>query len=238
MFPTVKYPVYELELHDGKRIRFKPFTVTEEKILLMAKQGGDEKEMENAIKQAVQSSVLDGIDIETLPLFDVEYIFIQARGKSVGDEVLMLFKGDEESTCEHCRKVKDARIKVSDIKIEQTPNHTTKIQLSGDLGIQMKYPTVSLWKDIENLESEKNDALVFTTIGKCVAYVFDKENVYESEDINETIKFLDSLMPKDFKKILEFFMTMPQVKHRIHFECPECKTKSYYDFAGLESFFG
>lgn len=239
-FPVVNYPIYETKLPStDKKIKFKPFRTAEEKILLMALRGGDPKELETALRQAVAASLLDSkIDIEELPLFDLQYLFLQARIKSIGDVVTMNFVGDEKSECEECRKPKEVKVNLSEIKIEKHPDHKAKIELGNNIGVMMKYPTLDMMAEIENLDVEPDPAKVFQTISKCIKYVYDAEGQYEVKDQKpeDVIAWLDNLIPQDFNKILMFFATMPRLEHTINLECPKCGAKSYFNMETLQSF--
>lgn len=241
-FPVIEYPIYECKLpSNDKKIKFRPYKTTHEKLLLMAiAKGSEQRDMELALKQTVAYCILDEkIDVDKLPIFDLMYIWVQARSRSVSEKINIDFKGQENSQCEECKKPKIVEIKLSDIKVEKNKDHSPKIELEKGIGVMMKYPCLESMSEIENLGTEEDSEKVLDSIAKFIEYVYDKESVYRTEDQKpeEVVAWLDGLTPQHFGKILAFFYTMPKLKHTIEWTCSKCNTKLYYEMEDIESFF-
>lgn len=242
MLPKIDVPVYEIEMPLlKKKFRYRPFLVKEEKILLMAMESNEEKATVDAIKQIVNNCCLDEIDIETLPLVDLEYFFLNLRARSIGETVELQYKcnntvKDENGEEKTCNNIVPLEVNLFDIRPEIADNHTNKIELSNELGIVMRYPN---FKMIENVTGENEVDRLMNLILDTIELVYDKDNVYYSKDVErkELLDFVESLTKSQFEKIQEFFVTLPKIKKDLDFHCKKCNHKERITVEGIQSFF-
>jgi len=242
MLPKLDVPTYEVNLiSTGKAIRFRPFLVKEQKLFLMASESDDPKETVGVIKQVLKNCIIDEIDIDTLPTFDLEWLFIQLRARSVEEVVHLNYKcnnnvKDEEGKDTKCNGVVEIDINLLEIEPSKNPEHTNKIQLNENLGLVLKYPTFEM---IQKFESEKTNDMITSVLVDCIDYIYDNEQMYYAKDTTkeELIDFVDSLQQKDLEKIRVFFDTVPQVKKDVSFECPRCKYQENIAIQGIQNFF-
>ena len=235
--PKIATPTYELELPSTKQsIKFRPFLVKEEKLLVLALESEDTKNITTAIKTVIKNCInTRGIKVETLPTFDIEYLFLNIRGKSVGEEVEvnLIAPDDGETTV-------TVKIDLEDIKVVETEGHDKQIRLDENLMMEMKYP--SLDQFIKN-NFDFNDNSVdksFELIATCIDKIYNEEEVWSTEDVSrkEIIEFLEQMSSAQFKKIEKFFDTMPKLSHSVEIKNPVTKVKSTVVLEGLSSFFG
>ena len=242
MLPKIDVPVYEIKLPStGKTIKFRPFTVKEEKLFLMAYETEDAKYSVDTIFQVLNNCVISEGDIKDLPTFDIEYLFLNLRARSVGEVVKLKYRcnndvGTEEDP-KKCNNSVEIELNVLEVEPTRNPTHTSKIELTKDLGLVMKYPKMSLIKD--NTDTDDFN-VVLELIMDCIDYIYDANNVYYAKDSSkeELTEFLDSLQSKDLEKIKEFFDTMPKLKKKIDFSCNKCGYQENVELEGLQSFFG
>jgi len=232
--PKINTPTYELVVPStSEEIRYRPFLVKEEKILLMAMESGDNKEIIRAIQDIVKECTYDKLKLSTMPMFDIEYLFLNIRAKSVGEiTTLRLSCPDDEKTT-----VK-VDVNLTEIEVQTDKNHTNKIELTDEMGIMMKYPTIdSFAGDM----SEINASNMLEVISGCIDSIYDKggEEVFEAKDQTkkELIEFIEQLNSKQFKNIQGFFDTMPKLKHTIKVKNPKTKKESEVVLQGLNDFF-
>lgn len=228
--PALASPEFMTEIPSTKQqIKFRPFLVREEKILYMALEGQDTKEIENAIVTILSNCILDTVDIDKLTLFDIEYLFLQLRGKSVGEKVeLMLSHSDENNECQHKTKLE---VDLDSIKIQGEVSDG-KLMLDDKIGVKVRYPYIN-----DASLVGKNESDVFSTLSIFVEYVFDKDNVYNDFSKEEMNEWLESLSQTQFRKLIEFFENVPKLAHDVEWTCPECKQKDSIKLEGLQSFF-
>ncbi len=236
--PKIATPTYELELPStGQPIQYRPFLVKEEKLLVLALEGEDVKEITTAIKNVIKSCIqTKGIKVENLPTFDIEYLFLNIRGKSVGEEieVKLLCPDDNETYV-------PVNIPIDDIGITKNEEHTNKIKLDANLMMEMKYP--SLAEFIKNNFDFGQDATMdqsFDLIASCVDKIYNEEEVWEAHDCTkkEMNSFLEQMNSQQFKEIEIFFETMPKLSHKVKVKNPKTKVESEIVLEGLSSFFG
>lgn len=212
----------------GQEIRYRPFLVKEEKILLMALEGKDQKEITNAIVRLLDSCILDEVDVSKLATFDIEYLFIQLRGKSVG-EVVELTLSHTESECKHRTKY---NINLDEIKV-QGDIKDGKVMITDEIGVKMRYPTIIGASGV----SVDNTNGVFELIAGCIEFIFDSENVYSDFTPKEMDEWLGHLSQSQFKKISDFFEGMPSLKYNLKWKCESCGEEDEILLEGLQSFF-
>ena len=230
--PTMNIPTYELEVPSTKKkLAYRPFLVKEEKILLMAMEEDKESQLNRALKQVVNNCTFEKIKVDKLPLFDLEYIFLRIRAKSVGEvtKLSLLCQDDGETYV-------PGEIDLEEIEVEFQEGHTTKIELTEDVGIIMSYPTFE-FLDLNIAEADVNT--LFTLIGNSIHQIYEGETVHERADFNkkELKTFLESLTSEQFKKVQNFFETMPRLRHTIEIENPKTKVMNSVILEGLQAFF-
>lgn len=232
--PVLATPTYELTIPSTKAVvKFRPFLVKEEKALLIAQQSEDDKTMLNTLKDIIRSCTFDKVNPDSLAVFDIEYIFIQLRAKSVGEISELIF------TCLECNDPNakiNINIDLTKLQIEHDKAHNSKIELADNLGIQMKYPS---FKSLSKLKDLNNADSIFEVVFDCIDYIYDADNVYPAvEQSREDLEtFVDNLTQDQFKKIKDFFDTMPKLKHELNFKCPVCGYDHHQTIEGLENFF-
>ena len=235
--PKISTPTYELELPStGKTIKFRPFLVREEKLLVLALESDDPKEITNAIKAVLKDCIQTrGIKVETLPTFDIEYLFLNIRGKSVGEdiEVSVLCPDDGETYGE-------VQINIDDIKVLRDKEHTNKINIDDKLMMEMKYPSLNQFvKSNFDFKDDNQVDQSFDLIASCVDKVFSEDEAWTSEDFTkkEINDFLEQMNSSQFKQIEMFFTTMPKLSHEVEVLNPKTKKKNKVVLEGLSSFF-
>ena len=234
--PKIATPTYELELPStGATVKYRPFLVKEEKVLVIALESEDNKQITNAIKAVLKSCILSkGVKVENLPTFDIEYLFLNIRGKSVGEdlEVNIICPDDEETQV-------PVTINLDEIEVQRDDKHTNKIKVDDSIMMEMKYP--SLDQFIKN-NFDFNDNMMdqsFDLIATCIDKIYTEDEVWASADCTkkEMKDFLEQMNSNQFKEIEKFFETMPKLSHSISVTNPETKVKSEVVLEGLASFF-
>lgn len=241
--PKIDLPIYETKLFStGKTVRYRPFTVKEEKLFLMAKEGEDMDAIIDSIKQVLNNCILDEIDIETLPLFDVEYLFLRLRSVSVGESVKLQYKcnnilpkldGEDEKKCNN---VVEVDLNLNEVELDSEIKET-KIEITENLGIVMKYPNFKAIRKL-NVSEDGTDTVMDIAIS-CIDFIYDKDNVYYAKDQTkeELIEFVDGLQAKDLEKLKEFFDSTPKLKKQLEFKCTKCGYEEKVEVEGLQNFF-
>ena len=236
--PKIATPTYSLVLPSTeKEISFRPFLVKEEKLLVLALESEDTKQITTAIKAVLKSCIqTKGIKVESLPTFDIEYLFLNIRGKSVGESIdVNIVCPDDEKT-----NVKVV-IDLDDIKVKKTEGHSNQIKLDNTLMMELKYPSLDEFiKNNFDFKDENAMEQSFKLIAASIDKIYNEEEVWVAEDCTkkEITEFLESMNSSQFKKIEEFFTTMPKLSHTIKVTNPETKVKSEVVLEGLASFFG
>jgi hypothetical protein len=235
--PKISTPTYELELPStGESIRYRPFLVREEKLLVLALESENTKEVTNAIKTVIKNCIQSkGIKVETLPTFDIEYLFLNIRGKSVGEEieVNLICPDDGETTVL-------TKIAVDDIQVKKNEEHTNQIKIDDTLMMEMKYPSLDQFiKSNFDFSSGNNMDQSFDLIVSCIAKIYNAEEVWSSSDVTkkELVDFLDQMNSSQFKQIEKFFETMPKLSHEVKITNPNTNVESTVVLEGLSSFF-
>jgi hypothetical protein len=236
--PTIATPTYELELpSSGQTIKYRPFLVKEEKLLVLALESESTKEISNAIKAVLKNCIQTrGIKVETLPTFDIEYLFLNIRGKSVGEEIeVNLIAPDDGETSV------PVKINIDDIKVQTKEEHNKQIKLDDHLMMEMKYPSLEQFiKSNFDFSGESGMDQSFELISTCIDKIYNEEEVWTTADCTkkEISDFLDQMNSVQFKQIEKFFETMPKLSHEITFTNPKTGVESTVVMEGLSSFFG
>jgi hypothetical protein len=238
--PKIDTPIYDLTLPlSNKEIRFRPFLVKEQKNLLMAMEADDKESIEKNVKQVlINCTLTEGINIEKLPVIDVEYYFLNLRARSVGELVENNYRCDNEVNGEKCGNVMKSSLNILDIKVEKPENDKSLIQLTDDITIKLRYPEYSLLKRIAKLDNLSS--LAFEMVADCVEYIFDGEQYYYANEVSseEMVEFIENMNQQQFSKIEDFFSDMPKLEKKIEMKCSKCGFEHKIEVQGLENFFG
>ena len=237
--PTIETPTYELKLpSSNKKIRYRPFLVKEEKVLIIALESKNQSEITNAVTQVLKNCVLTkGIDIDNLPTFDIEYLFLNIRAKSIGEDIKVTV------TCPDDRKTKvPVTIYVDEIKVIKPKNHKRDIVLDDKLTLRMKYPSLSQFISNNFDTDDEAEAMVdktFKVVADCIDTIYTEEDAWEAKDYtpDERIEFVQQLNSKQYKLVEKFFATMPKLSHTIEVVNPNTKEKGSVVLEGLSNFF-
>jgi len=235
--PIVETPRYELTLPSTDvMVQYRPFLVKEEKVLYMALESGDEKEMQSATKDILRAVTFNKLEVETLPTFDVEYIFLQVRAKSVGEVAkFKIICPDDKTT------YGDVEVDLSKVEVQVDDAHTNDVLLDEKrkLGVIMKYPNMKVLYDTQGVKSLKYEDIINLIIG-CVDYIYEGEKNYPTkESTREELKeFFENLAQEQFAKLRKFFDTMPKLRHECKVKNPKTGVESTITFSGLQDFFG
>ena len=235
--PKIATPTYELVLPStGKNLKYRPFLVKEEKLLVLALEGENTKEITTAIKNVIKACVLTrNVKIETLPTFDIEYLFLNIRGKSVGEEIeVNIICPDDGET------YVPVKINIDEIEVQKNEKHTNKIKLDDKLMMEMKYPSLEQFiKSNFDFSEEVGMDQSFDMISSCIDKIYNEEEVWTASDCSkkELIDFLEQMNSSQFKEIEKFFETMPKLSHEINVKNPNTEVESTVVLEGLSSFF-
>ena len=232
--PVVSVPTYELTIPSTKqKVKFRPFLVKEEKALLIAQQSEDTKTMYETLKSIIASCLFNKIEVDSLAMFDIEYIFCQLRAKSVGEDTELVFN------CLECNDPKGKikiNIDLTELEVKFTEGHKANIDLYGDIGIKMKYPGIEMLNKLKNFEDTE---VVFDIIVDCIDCIYTTDEVFPAKEQSkdELLSFVENLTQEQFAKIQNFFETMPKLEKRLEFTCPSCGFQHKQVLQGLDSFF-
>ena len=235
--PIVETPRYELTLPStDMKVQYRPFLVKEEKILYMALESGDENQMQSATKEILTAVTFNKIDVETLPTFDVEYIFLQVRAKSVGEVAKFKIICPDDS-----KTYGDIEVDISKVEVQVDDAHSNDVVLDEKrkLGVMLKYPNMKVLYDTQGIKALKYEDIIKLIIG-CVDYIYEGEKNYPtSESTQEELReFLENLSQDQFSKIRKFFESMPKLRHVTKVKNPKTGVESTVTFSGLQDFFG
>ena len=234
--PKIVTPSYEVKLpSNGKKINYRPFLVKEEKILILAIESDSLKEISRSIKDILKNCILTkGIKVDELPTFDIEYLFLNIRSRSIGESIELVV------TCPDDGETKvNTTIYIDEIEVKKNKEHSTDIKIDDTYTMRMKYPSLDEFID-ENFNFEGQSDNSFDIIASCIDMVFSEEEAWEAKDCTkkELIEFVEQMNSAQFKEIEKFFDTMPQLSHQIEVQNPKTKVKSTVTLEGLASFFG
>ncbi len=233
--PKLNTPTYELEVPStDEKIKYRPFLVKEEKILLMAMESKDNAQIINAVKDIVSSCTFEKLNAATMPMFDMEYIFLNIRAKSVGEvSKLKILCPDDKKT------YASVELDLTKVEVQVGDDHTNKIELTDDMGMIMTYPTIDSF--LESGIEAVNANNMLDVIGSCVLQIYEEkgEKVYQAKDQTkkELTEFIESMNSSQFKKLQSFFDTMPKLTHTIKVKNPKTKKTSDVKLTGLNDFF-
>ena len=235
--PKIATPTYELELPSTKqKIKFRPFLVKEEKLLVLALETEDSSQITTAITEVIKGCILTkNVKVEELPTFDIEFLFLNIRGKSVGEEVEVNIICPDDGETEV-----PVKISLDEIEVQFSDDHSTKIKIDDNLMMEMKYPSLDQFvKNNFDFNSDSSMDQSFEIIGSCIDKIFNEEEVWAVEDFSkqEVEEFLEQMNSSQFKEIEKFFSTMPKLSHQVKVKNPKTKKTSTVVLEGLSSFF-
>lgn len=237
MLPKIQTPTFETTLPlSNKKVVYRPFLAKEEKILLMALESNNEDNIRRSIIQIINNCILtDDISIEDLSSVDIEHMFFLLRKCSVGEVIELLLNPNKPCDVETCPKVVKANYNINDIKFKKDDNHSTKIQLTDEIGVIMKYPKMTMLT--KNVDSKIDTT--FKVLLECIEKVYDADNVYDMKDVSEKekIEWIENLDQNQLKKIFNFFETMPYHQIDVTAQCEHCGKQFDYNLKGLSDFF-
>jgi len=238
--PTIETPTYELKLPStGKKVKYRPFLVKEEKILIICLESKDQDEITNAVKDVLKKCILTrGIKVDDLPTFDIEYLFLNIRAKSIGEDIKMTVTCPDDGTTQV-----PVTVYVDEIEVIKPKDHETDIVLDDKLTLRMKYPSLSQFVENNFEVNDDPQTMVnktFKVVADCMDTVYTEEDAWEAKDYtpDERVKFIEQLNSKQYKKVENFFATMPKLSHTIEVINPNTKEKNSIVLEGLADFFG
>ena len=231
--PKLETPTYELELPStGEKIKYRPFLVKEQKVLMMAQGSKNDKEISNAIGSLVSSCTFDKVNPEKSPMFDIEYIFLKLRSKSVGETVEL------SVTCPDDKKTTvPVKVNLDEINVQMTTGHTNVVNLTNDIKMYLRYP---LLNDVKQLQGSDEVERVFNILVQCIHEVHHGDKIYNAVDVTkkDLETFVDQMTTEQLRSVMDFFQTMPKLRHVIKVTNPNTKKKGEVVVEGLESFLG
>ncbi len=229
--PIIDVPKYSTTLPStGAKITYRPFLVREQKKLLVAVNDSLERQMATT-QEVVNDCTFGQLNVPRLPYFDIEYLFLQIRARSVGESI------DIVLTCGHCEHKQDSKLDITQVGVHKPENHGTRIDIGSDFILEMRYPTQI---DIEEFRENPGPDGILKLIASCIAAIWQGEELFDAKDYSEQelLEFVDSLTPNQLDLLQSFFDTMPVLRHVIDFECEQCQEKNSVALEGLPSFFG
>ena len=221
MLPKIDVPSYDIVLPVSKtKVTFRPFLVKEQKILLMAMESEESDFIESNIKQILRNCSLTELNIDDLPLVDIEYYFLNLRAKSVGEEIETKYKCENVVNEKPCGNIMDVKYNVLEVDV-RIPEGDGLIKLAEDIGIKMKYPSFAV---LNKLKSQESASVAFELIAECIEYVYDKDNLYYTNEIpkEELEAFLDQITTEQFKDVQKFIEELPRIEKTIDIKCSKC----------------
>ena len=239
MLPKISLPTFDFEVPSTKaKIQYRPFVTKEQKVLLMALESNDDEAINNSVKQIINNCIVTpDFDIASLTSFDLEYLFLNLRAKSIGEKVTATFRCEHTFQGNTCNNVLKIEYNILDSKVVTNPEHSKKISLTETIGVVMKYPPLGmLWDNYRNKQDTEN---TINFMVQCIDLIWDGDTVYPAKEHTpeELIEFIESLPDDAFRKVEKFFETMPVVSQDLHSKCNKCGYDHTIVLEGLPSFF-
>lgn len=228
--PITPTPKFSVKLPStGQQIEYRPFVVKEEKVLLFAAETKDQAQIMSAVKDTIAACTFQKLDVENLPMFDIEYLFLQIRSKSIGETATPNIK------CSKCEALTAVPVDLSKVQVSDMPE-SMNIMVTDEIGVIMRFPSYALIGSIDGLDKQDS---VFELAAACIDKIYDTTTVYDSKDFErkDMVEFIENMTQSAFIKMTSWFDKMPRVKHDISFECKSCKHKNEMTLAGLADFF-
>jgi len=239
--PKIDVPTQNINLPSTKKeLLIRPFLVKEEKILLTALASEDSVEVVNATRQVVNNCVLTkDFDIDSIAIYDLEFLLLKLRVMSVGEKLKLRFQALENSTCEECKKTRELEVDISQASVIFPEGHEKKVELTNTVGLVLKDPEARIMQELDKAKYSKDITDLLKIIWKCVDFVYEGDNITSSKDVSldEGVKFLESLKSNQFKKVEQFFNTIPKLHLSVPVKCSKCEYSETYVMEKLEDFF-
>lgn len=232
--PRIDSPKYELKVPStGELVEYRPYLVKEEKILMMAMETKDQQQMIRALRDVIAGCTEGKIQADNLAMFDLEYVFLKIRGKSVGETTKVAMK------CKSCDHKNEVNINLDEVEVQGEVKKNAKVALTDTVGVILKYPTVKGIQKQLGKQGGDDREVTMAAVASAIESIYDATDVYPTEDekAEDVINFLDSLTSSQFKKISEYFEDMPRLKHEVKFTCASCKSENSQILEGLTNFF-
>ena len=236
--PKIDSPIFNAELPSGLTVQYRPFRVKEEKLLLMAQEDKENTDnMVQAVRQVIGNCVIDeGVEIEKLPSFDLEYLYAAIRCRSVGEEVEIYYKHVDGKNlsgqdCDHTQAVK---VNLEDIEVIKDPNHTNTVKLNDQYGVRLRYPTIEMIQKVNTVDAYQ---AILDLVVQCIDCVYSEDEMFEPDTIEEARDFLDTLSKEHVEGMQTFFETMPKNVINIKYKCEKCGEEEEFKIEGLADFF-
>lgn len=241
--PKLEVPTYELVLPiSNQTIKYRPFLVKEQKVLLMAMESGEPETIQNAVKDILTVCTLSELDLDNTPIIDIEYYFLNLRAKSVGEISESRYRCNNTVTKEDgeqkdCGNTMVAKVNLTEIKPKQDVEVDPVIQLTDKISVKMRYPVFSIMKDSVGVDMTE---MTFRLLASCIEYIYDGDQFYYAKEttLEEMVEFVESLNQEQFEKMETFFNAMPRMTHTVKMKCSKCGFDHSFDVEGLENFFG
>jgi hypothetical protein len=237
--PVMSTPTYNLVIpSSGATVKYRPFLVKEEKALLIAQQSEDIAVMVDSLRRVIMDCIMDKIDADKLATFDLEYIFTQIRAKSVGEKVDLMFACDTDHGDDNEKAKTKITIDLTTLTVDKPADHNPKIELFGDVGVMMKYPSIDVIKKLEGLDAEDIN-VIFDVIAASVDFIYEGDTIHYAKEQkkDDIVQFLGNLTSEQFLKVQNFFQTMPRLRKEVEYKCPICQKEHFKVLEGLQSFF-
>lgn len=238
--PKLDVPTYEIELPiSKKKIKYRPFLVKEQKNLLMAIESNESSTIQSSVKDILYNCTLtEGVDIDKLPIIDVEFYFVNLRAKSVGEVVEARYKCNHEVNDSECGNIMEKDINLLELNVQIDEKNNPEIQLTSKISIKMKYPEFGVVQD--SLKFDDINDITFNMIANSIEYIFDGDQFYYAKEAQpgEMLEFVEDMNQEQFAKVEQFFNTLPKLKETIDITCSKCGFNHKIDVEGLENFFG
>jgi rubrerythrin len=232
--PIIETPKYEAKLPStGKKFLYRPYLVKEEQILMIAGESGDPKQIMQAVKDVIVSCTFGKVNPDEIPVFDLEYLFLKLRSKSVGEVSKVNIK------CDKCETANPVSINLEEINVDMTTQTKPFVQITDRIALNLRYPGVDVLTDMAEKSAEEQKSAVFDLVVSCIESIIDDQKVYKAEDHTreELTQFMESLNQEQFKKIQDFIERMPRLQHEVKFTCRQCSHENLITVTGLKNFF-
>ena len=231
--PIMSSTIYNTTIPStGEKIKYRPFTVREQKSLLVAQQSEDQNVMIDTLKTVITSCVVEKINVAKLAIFDLEYIFIQIRAKSVGELIELVFE------CDSCHETTNIKFDLTKLEVSIPENHTKNIDLGDNKGLVMKYPDIDVLKLLTDFDDTDTE-LIFRIMVSCIDSIYDEQTIHNADDYNaeELYEFVNSFSIAQFAKVQAFFDTLPILEQKVIYDCPKCRHHHDKSMKGITNFF-
>lgn len=234
--PKIDRPIFETKLPSGKDIKYTAFRVKEEKLLLIARESEEGKDMVQAVRQVINNCAVDEIDVDTMPSFDLEYLFVQMRCKSVGETADLFYqhRNGVNTKGEECDHVQNVKVNLNNVETITNPDHSQTLTLNDTYGMKLKYPSLGM---VEQLKGKDPVNALIELVSLCIESVYTDEEVFEPESVEEAKEFMEGMGQKELNVVEQFFTTMPKNTLEVKYVCDACGDEEVFKLENLADFF-